>query len=461
MKKNQLITLVLVIAAVAVAIYYFTRADGEDAQQDIVTAVKYGPFTVSVNATGELEAKRSKKIMGPSSMRNAQIYETTIQSLVPEGSEVKEGDFVAQLDKTEVANKMADIQAEIDKVLTQLEQVKIDTSIEMRGLRDQMVNVKFSKEETRLQVELSKYEPEAIIRQKNIEYERIEREYEQLRVKLGLTKDKNMAKIAEITASLNQQKVKMKRLVDLSEEFSIKAPADGMVIYARGWEGKVTAGSRLRAWDPVVAELPDLTEMISKTYVNEVDISKVSIGQDAEITIDAFPDAKYTGTVQQVANIGEQLRNYDTKVFEVIVSVNEQDSILRPAMTTGIEIIISEYDSVTYIPLEALYKDSVNYVFKKEGSKVIKQEVVTGPSNDLDILVAGGVVKGEKVLLTKPDKADEMSINYFDESKKKELIAELAKKEQERISILEEKKSNLKNDIERKDGNGGTMVIMY
>ena len=252
----------------------------------------------------------------------------------------------------------------------------------------------------------------------------------------------------------------MKRLIDLSEEFSIKAPADGMVIYARGWEGKVEAGSRLRAWNPVVAELPDLTEMISKTYVNEVDISKVSIGQDAYVSVDAFPDARYTGTVQQVANIGEQLRNYDTKVFEVIVSVNEQDSILRPAMTTGIEVIISEYDSVNYIPLEALYKDSVNYVFKKAGGKIIKQEVVTGPSNDLDIIIAGGLQKGEEVLLTKPEKSDEMKINYFDGSEKKEILAALEKKEQERKSILEEKKSNLKNDIERKTKSAAPFVII-
>ncbi len=459
MKKNQIITLVVILAAIAAAIYYFSGSNTDDAQQDIVSAVKYGPFTVSVSATGELEAKRSKKIMGPSSMRNAQIYETTIQSLVPEGTEVKEGAFVAQLDKTEVANKMADIQAEMDKILTQLDQVKIDTSIEMRGLRDQMVNVKFSKEETKLQVELSKYEPQAVIRQKNIEFEKIEREYEQLRVKLGLTKDKNMAKIAEITASLNQQKVKMKRLLDLSDEFTIKAPADGMVIYARGWEGKVSSGSRLRAWDPVVAELPDLTEMISKTYVNEVDISKVSIGQDTRITVDAFPDVEYTGTVQKVANIGEQLRNYDTKVFEVIVSVNEQDSILRPAMTTGIEVIISDYDSVAYIPLEALYKDSVNYVYKKVGGKIMKQEVVVGPSNDLDIIIAGGLEKGEEVLLTKPEKADDMKIAYFNEEQKKALLVDLEKKEDERKSVLEEKKKTLKDDIERKEESSNRMII--
>lgn len=324
MKKNQLILLALFVLTSLAIIYYFSRPNTNEDQVDISTPVELGPFKIAINATGELEAKRSKQIMGPSSMRNVQIYETTIQSLVPEGTEVKKGDFVAQLDKTEVANRMADIQAEMDKIETQLEQAKIDTSIEMRSLRDQMTNILFSKEETKLQVELSKYEPEAIIRQKNIEYEKIEREYEQLRVKLGLTKDKNAARIAEINASMKQQTTKMKRLKDVSQEFTVTAPADGMVIYARGWDGKVSAGARLRAWDPVVAELPDLTEMISKTYVNEVDISKVSVGQETQVSVDAFPDKTYTGIVKQVANIGEQLRNYDTKVFEVIVSINEQ-----------------------------------------------------------------------------------------------------------------------------------------
>lgn len=458
MGRNKLIMLIVAIAIILGGIYYLTRQGDSEQQADITTTVKTGPFIISINASGELEAKRSKQIMGPSSMRNAQIYETTIETLVPEGTEVKKGDFVAQLDKTEVANKMADIQSEIDKVLTQLEQAKIDTTIEMRGLRDQMVNVQYSKEETRLQVELSKYEPEAVIRQKNIEYEKIEREFDQLRAKLGLTKDKNAAKIAEINASLNQQQVKMKRLIDVSGEFTIKAPADGMVIYTRGWEGKVTAGSRLRAWDPVVAELPDLTEMISKAYVNEVDISKISVGQETKVTVDAFPDAEYSGTVKKVANIGEQLRNYDTKVFEVLVSVNEQDSILRPAMTTGIEIIVNEYDSVSYVPLESIYKDSVSFVYKKEGRNIVKQEVVTGPANDLNIIIAGGLQAGDEVLLTKPAN-ETLKFKYYDSGKKEQALALLKQQEKERVERLEEQKKNVVDDIEKKTESSNSFII--
>ena len=460
--RNQRLIQIAVFIVIAAALYFLLTRNSSGPSNSVLTAkVEKGPFTVAVTATGELEAKRSKKIMGPQSMRNAQIYETTIQRLVPEGTVVSQGDFVAQLDKTEIANRVSDIQTEIDKINTQLDQAKIDTSIEMRGLRDQLNNIKFSMEETKLQVELNRYEPQAVIRQKNIEYEKIQREFEQVRVKLGLTEEKNKAKIAEIKASLKQQQVKVQRLNDLAREFTVKAPADGMVIYARTWNGKVSSGSQLRAWDPVVAELPDLTEMISKTYVNEVDISKVSIGQETAITVDAFPDKTYTGVVTSVANIGEQLRDYDTKVFEVLVSVNERDSILRPAMTTGIEISINKIDSTKFIPIEAIFKDSLSYVFVKNGAKIQKQEVVTGFSNDVSIMILGGLDTGQEVLLNEPADPESISLNRMEEAQKGELLASFEKKKEEIQKELAEKKKNVKNDIDRPEENNSGFTIIF
>ena len=461
MKKNQFLYLFVGLLVIA-GLYYFLRSDTNESEgAQIYTTVKEGPFSVSVTATGNLEAKRSKKIMGPPSMRSVNIYETTIQRMIPEGTVIKEGDFVAQLDKTQIANKVSDIQSEIDKILTQLEQAKIDTTIEMRSLRDQITNIKFSMEETKLQVELSKFEPESIIRQKNIAYEKIEREFEQLKIRSSLTKDKNTAKINEIKASLEQQKTKKKRLEDAAGEFTIKAPAEGMLIYSRSWRGKVKTGSQVSAWNPIVAELPDLTEMISKTYVNEVDISKVSIGQDCKISVDAFPDKIYSGTITEVANIGEQLRDYDTKVFEVLISLTEQDSILRPAMTTGIEILISEFDTVKYIPLEALFKDSVNYVFKKSGAKTIKQEIVMGPSNDLEIMVLGGLSKSDEIMLSKPDNSDAMTFSYFNKEEKEKILAKMEKDKIDRKAMLEEKKKKVVNDIQRQEKGGSNYTIIF
>ena len=93
----------------------------------------------------------------------------------------------------------------------------------------------------------------------------------------------------EILSLLKKNQLEMGQLQTVSDGFTITAPSDGMLIYSREWGGKKEPGSRVSAWNPVVAELPDLTDMISKIYVNEVDISKVSKGQDVSIKIDAFP----------------------------------------------------------------------------------------------------------------------------------------------------------------------------
>jgi HlyD family secretion protein len=87
------------------------------------------------------------------------------------------------------------------------------------------------------------------------------------------------------------------KMITVLTEFTIYAPKSGMVIYRRGWDGqKQGVGSQISVWDPIVAELPNLKEMKSKTYVNEIDISKVKVYQEVRIGVDAFPDKKFTGT---------------------------------------------------------------------------------------------------------------------------------------------------------------------
>ena len=145
-----------------------------------------------------------------------------------------------------------------------------------------------------------------------------------------------------------------------------------MIIYKRDRMGaKRKVGSSISPWDNVVATLPDMSSMMSKTYVNEIDVSKVKTGQHVEIVVDAFPEKSYTGTVTSVANIGEQLPNADAKVFEVLIEVDGSDPILRPSMTTGNKIITKTINDVTFIPLESVQAgpDSIPFVYLKNGTQ--------------------------------------------------------------------------------------------
>src|SRR5207302_9558893 len=127
---------------------------------------------------------------------------------------------------------------------------------------------------------------------------------------------------------------------------------------------------------PTVATLPDLTQMESDTYINEVDVRKIVIGQKVQISLDADPTKRLVGTVTQVANVGEQRPNQDSKVFEVKIEVLKADTTLRPGMTTANAIETSLINDVLSIPLEAVISEGgFSYVYKRDGSHVVKQQI--------------------------------------------------------------------------------------
>src|SRR5258706_14141406 len=143
----------------------------------------------------------------------------------------------------------------------------------------------------------------------------------------------------EVGAELRKVKTDYDEMARVGEAFDVKAPEDGMVIYEKGWDGKpIKAGSQIQIWEPTVATLPDLTKMVSKTFVNEVDVRKVKTGQRVDVGLDAYPDKKLGGTVVTVANVGEHRPNSDSKVFEVRVRLDGTDPTLRPCMTTSNKI---------------------------------------------------------------------------------------------------------------------------
>ena len=187
-------------------------------------------------------------------------------------------------------------------------------------------------------------------------------------------------------------------------QFTVYAPDQGMIIYRRNRDGsKITEGGQISAWSPVVAELPDFSVMESVTYVNEVDIQKIELGQIVQVGLDAVPDKVLTGIVTNLANIGEQRKNYDSKVFEVVIEINESDSLLRPAMTTSNRIKIASVENVLSIPLETIHsEDSLTFVYKREGLDMVLQEVEIGLVNENEVIIERGLNDKDELYLSVP-----------------------------------------------------------
>lgn len=401
MKKNHIFMAVIGVLAAAIVVYLLIP--GETAREHISVPVGHGDFEISVTTTGELEAKDSREIYGPSGLREFRIWQVKINDMIPDGTVVDSGEWVADLDQSEIINSKKDLETELEKLNSQYVKTKLDTSMTLRQAREEIINLQFALEEQKIRLEQSKFEPPATVRQIKIDVEKASRSLDQAQRNYHLKKEKAEAEMSEVLASLNQQERKYESLKEVVDKFRVTAPEAGMVVYKRNWRGeKQGIGATINTgWDNVVAELPDLSKMQSKTYVNEVDISKVKKGQQVEIGIDAFPDNSYSGVVESVANIGQQLNNSNAKVFEVMIDMQDKDSILRPAMTTKNKIITDIFDDVVYIPIEAVhYSDFLTYVVTTDK---LRKEVALGKSNENQVIVEKGLTPEEQLYLLPPE----------------------------------------------------------
>ncbi|HNR41110.1 MAG TPA: HlyD family efflux transporter periplasmic adaptor subunit [Bacteroidales bacterium] len=407
MKRTIIITGIVVVLAIIIMIV-IGRITKRKEVANLYVEAKRGQFDIIVSTTGELEAENSEDIMGPDfrQSRSLRAMDIKITDMVPEGTEVKQGDYIATLDRTQFDNSLKDEREKLIQAEDNLEVKMLDTAVTLSGLRDNIKNLRYSVEEAQITLQESKYEPPTTIRQAEIALDRAQRSLDQTIKTYGLKVEQAKTEMRTIRKNLSDQQQRVNDFETILAKFVITAPSDGMVIYKRDrMNNKRKIGSSISPWDNVVATLPDMSTMISKTYVNEIDVSKVKPGQKVELMVDAFPEKSYTGSVISVANIGEQLPNTDAKVFEVQIKVDGTDPILRPSMTTGNKIITKTIDDVVYIPLESVQAgtDSIPFVYMKNGNRQI---VLLGESNENNVIVEQGLKEGDVLYLSTPAKPE-------------------------------------------------------
>jgi len=402
MKINKRYLIISVIILIVISAYSFFHAKVSGAA--LTTIVKKTNFEVIVTNTGELRAKNFTEITAPSELRNINIYQIKITNLIPEGTIVKEGDFVAELDKTEIMTKINEEQLNVNKKQSEFTQTQLDTTLTMRDARDELLNLKYAVEEKKLIKDQSIYEPPAVLRQAEIDYEKALRNLEQKHENYKTKREQSVTKMQIVGSDLEKAKSKLMQLTSTMQQLTVKAPKSGMLIYSKDWDGKKRiVGTSINVWDPTVANLPDLTTMESVTYVNEVDIQKIKMGQKVNIGLDAQPGKKLQGIVKSVASIGEQKANSEAKVFEVVIEVLSKDTTLRPSMTTGNNIITSTVGSVISVPIEAIQNSgNTSFVYKKQGIKIVKQQIKTGVFNENSAVVSEGLIEQDEVFVSLP-----------------------------------------------------------
>jgi multidrug efflux pump subunit AcrA (membrane-fusion protein) len=386
------------------------------ADSGIMAPVKKGDFKVVVATTGELRANKFVQVTGPAQAQTVNVYQTKIASIIPEGTVVKEGDVIAELDRQPAATRMSDVTLNLQKAQAEFTTAQLDSTLNLAIAREDVRNAELALEEKKIAKEQAQYEAPTLKRQAEIDYERASRAFEQSKRNLSTKTLQAQAKMSSVGADLMRQQNMLKNIQDIMASFTVKAPAPGMVIYVREWNGKKKGvGSTWSPWEPTVATLPDLSQMESQTYINEVDVRKLAVGQKVEVTLDADPSKRLSGSVTAIANVGEQRPNQDSKVFEVKVTLTTVDTTLRPGMTTANAIEVASVPNVLSIPLEAVVSEGgYSYAYRRSGSGVVKQMLELGMTNDNEVVVKRGLSEKDRVYLVPPANKENIKTEVID-----------------------------------------------
>jgi len=433
LKVISLLILTLILCACAFWIYQKVRFKEKFFFSVPTTRVKKSEFIIKVTEMGKLTAQKSISISAP--------FEGKLTKLCKEGILVKPGDFLAQMDTTDLERKLSDQTVDYSKAVSDIRKAREELRIMKIGnaiqLRQQKAQLDFDRTELeQAKAKLAQQERllgEFLVTRQQVDDSRIQVRAKELAAKknaLTLQSDEKKLKSNELQKESeidNFQIVADKKKSDLDaarEDLSkatIKAPSSGLVVFNVIWkggeEGKINEGDSV--WRRMnIMQIPDLSSIIVNVPIGEMDIHKVKVGAEVIIRLDAYPEDVFHGNVKEIAKLATEgdlwsrSQQPGKKSFEVTVSIVERNpDKLKPGITANVEIYYKKIEDAVFVPIESILPENgKKTVYVKTDTGYKQFQVETGDRNENDVVITKGLAGGEEIALRDPTKPVEEAL---------------------------------------------------
>jgi macrolide-specific efflux system membrane fusion protein len=177
----------------------------------------------------------------------------------------------------------------------------------------------------------------------------------------------------------------------------IFATTSGVIASVSTQEGETVSASLA---SPTFVSIIDLKRLEVNAYVDETDIGKIKVGQEASFTVDTYSDSDFRGKITAIypkAVIQDNVVNY----IVTIKITDFQNKILRPEMTTNVTLYLETRKNVLTIPTSAIKRDKgERFVTVIEGDKKVQRKVKIGWNSNSYTEIVNGLTEGEKVVVS-------------------------------------------------------------
>jgi multidrug efflux pump subunit AcrA (membrane-fusion protein) len=398
-KKLLWIIIILVVLALSGSAVYLLWSKPKKSEASLQTVlVSRRDIGSSVQATGTVKA-----MVGAEVKVGSRITGRVDRLYASIGDRVKKGDVIVRLDQEDLKARVAKAKADLDLAEANLALIRAGSR------KEEIQEAQEKIEQARSTLDLNKkildreksllakgYTTQETVDKAEKEYDVSLSQYKAAQESIQLVKERfTKEEIDAAVAKVDQAKASLKDAEVQLSYGTIKAPISGTIASVTTQQGETVTAS-LNA--PTFITIIDLNRLEVDTYVDETDIGKVKVAQEATFTVASFPDKDFKGNVMAIypkAIIQDNVVYYVT-----VISFENPEGLLRPEMTATVNISLQKKENVLTVPNGAIRREGgKKVVFVMQNTQLVKREAKTGWKDSSYTEVLSGLNEGERVVI--------------------------------------------------------------
>ena len=367
--------------------------------------VVVAPLDEVVRVSGQTSSREFVNITAPRLMGPEANRPLIILKLVPSGVMVKKGDLLLEIDGQSLADHIDDVHSTVLQAEADVRKRQAELAVEWENLQQ---SVRLAKAEVdKLRADARAAEVRTAIDQELIKLaiEEAEAKYRQLleEVKLKEQSQASELKILGYTRERHtRHRDRHKR--DIAR-FTITSPIDGMAVVQTVWRGgefmPIGEGDQVSPGQLIV-KVVNPRAMQIEAWINQADSGSFRLGQEARVTLDAYPGLTLRGKIDSIGAIavGGSRQQAFIRNIPVRIRVLEQHEKLIPDMSAAADVVVRRTEPLPVVPLAAVRREgSDSIVYVRQGGALVPRKVVLGSRNAIQATVTAGLSPGEEVAL--------------------------------------------------------------
>lgn len=356
-RGRSLAVALVAVSALATGAWYVSRPAAKTVDPALVVTAARSTLAVEVIDVGRIEALNSVDV-------ESRVPGRVLDVLVDEGDRVKQGQLLVRLDRAEAQRAVSRARTALTRARVRVQHAETRAARQARGAA------------------------QGVVSQVDLEAARQEQQLAALD-----------AKLAKLTLFDAQDQLRYA---------AISAPIAGTVIRRAIEPGEMVKPGVQSSFESVaLLSIADLSKLVVKTELNQIDVAKVALGQRVSLSLDALPGETLHARVTKIAPASVRPAGKDVEVFPVEAVLEKSDARVRPGMTADVRIFVRERKNVLTLPLEGVHREGgETYVSRvvadSKGERTERVTVTLGAENDHSVEVSAGITEGDRVLIDPP-----------------------------------------------------------